>query len=96
VQAAISRAESDLGLDDSKVHIVGDYSIWFAHPRNFSADLEEDRGDIYLCFTSQLQAGGLSFQNYDCDRLRKRVADRDIARASVLGHELHILSSSSS
>lgn len=91
VRSAIVQAEKLRQLDDSQVRIVGDYSVWFAHPRHFSADLEHAAGDLYLCFEATLQPGGLAEPNVNCDTVRRRVEVRDALRVNLLGHELHLL-----
>lgn len=92
VSAMIRQSESQLDLNDAKTQIVGDLSVWFAHPYNYSARLEVDSGDLYLCYSGPLEGGGLTVAGrYSCNELRGRLPVRTISEVTLNGHTLYLL-----
>ena len=92
VSAMIRQSESELALNDAKTHIVGDLSVWFAHPYNYSVRLEVDSGDLYLCYSRPLEEGDLAVAGrYSCNELRGRLPVRTISEVTLNGHTLYLL-----
>jgi hypothetical protein len=97
VRQDISDAAAALKISDSQLHVCGDYSLWFAHPQNYSTCLSEApdaalwKANLFLCFDGPLQENGLSSADWlDCSRLRSVLPLRELSSVWVRGHLAHI------
>lgn len=97
VRQAIARSEIQADLDQKRTRIMGDYSLWFAHPEGYRAlarttmtSLDEE--DLFLCFDQPLRPPAMvdPIVRY-CSDVRQRTNVRDLTSLSVRGHLLHVL-----
>ena len=76
VSTMIAQAEQDLGLNDTDVHLFGDYSVWFAHPRNFVAASGNNApyapsADLLLCYRQRPPGASQPQAMLYCDAMLK-------------------------
>jgi hypothetical protein len=97
VADAIRQSEQTVGLDDANVQIMGDYSLWFAHPDNYRALATTTRPHIhaaqmFTCFDAPLRPASMvdPVITY-CSELREIAGLREVKQLKVRGHQLHIL-----
>lgn len=97
VAKAIDHSERIAGLDDVQTQIMGDYSLWFAHPNHFRALSETTFASVpmeqlFLCFDSPLRPPPMvdPIVRY-CSDLEGKIALREVEQVDVRGHRLHIL-----
>lgn len=97
VRQRITESELALGVPDSQLQICGDYSLWFAHPQNYSTcqiRWQKERlytSNLFLCFDGPLQPNGLSAPNWlSCSKINSVVPLREISTMNLRGHLLHI------
>ena len=96
VGESIQKAEATLHLHDESVHIVGDWSLWYAHPHYYlsSSALTKDveRGALYLC--GEQDAWKLSNQSIpkqvSCASLRARVPLELVDQLEIRGRKLSL------
>ncbi|MDR3736249.1 MAG: hypothetical protein P4L10_12015 [Acidobacteriaceae bacterium] len=93
----ITESERALGIQDAQLNLCGDYSLWFAHPQNYSTcsipvqQSKLSNADLFLCFDAPLEAHGLSEPEYlSCSKINTVVPLREISSLEVRGHLLHI------
>ena len=96
VHASILLAEQRAGLDDQTTQIMGDYSLWFAHPEHYRGLARTtmrfiDQENLFLCFEQPLRQPEMvdPLVRY-CDDVRQNVRVRDLGVLEVRGHLLHI------
>lgn len=97
VHAAILLQEQRAGLDDQTTQIMGDYSLWFAHPEHYRGLARTtmrflDQEDLFLCFDQPLRQPEMvdPIVRY-CGDVRQNVRVRELGKLEVRGHLLHIL-----
>ncbi len=91
VALEIRKSEGLCRLSDEKVKIVGDYSLWYAHPLNYSGRLDLDWGDLYVCFKAPIHVPGSEVGAWSADSVERRRKVKVIDRFLVRGHEVEIL-----
>jgi hypothetical protein len=102
VSHSISDAQNAMHLQDYQLHIYGDYSLWFAHPRNYASNIPETQkwlgtSNVVLCYDAPIEGHGLiePLHLYCPDILR--MGDfQELERFHVRGHLLHVLIPASS
>jgi len=102
VSAALHEAESRFHYDDDKSRIVGDASLWYAHPNNYFASNTTVRstpmgvrslqmGDFYLCYAGKLQEGSLSVVGIvTCSMLQQSIPLTLVQSMQVGNHTLYL------
>jgi hypothetical protein len=97
VANAIHKSEREIGLDDSRAQIMGDYSLWFAHPAHYRALARTTRTyipteDLFLCFDGPIRPPAMvdPIVRY-CADVTNVIRSREVDRITVRGHVLHIL-----
>jgi hypothetical protein len=102
VSAALHEAESRFHYDDDKLRIVGDASLWYAHPNNYFASNTTVRstpmgvrslqmGDFYLCYPGKLQEGSLSVVGIvTCSMLQQSIPLTLVQSMQVGNHTLYL------
>ena len=97
VAQAIQHSERLAGLDDSKIQIMGDYSLWFAHPQHYRALSRTTSGlvsgeQLFLCFDLPLRPLAMvdPIALY-CPDLKAQIAVRELEKIEVRGHRLLLL-----
>ncbi len=97
VRESISESERTLQIPDSQAHICGDYSLWFAHPDNFSTcsphaqQTEIAAANLFLCFDEPLQQNGLNSPEWlSCSKVNEVVPLRELSSLTIRGHLLHV------
>jgi hypothetical protein len=102
VSAALHEAESRFHYDDDKSRIVGDASLWYAHPNNYFASNTTVRstpmgvrslqmGDFYLCYPGKLQEGSLSVVGIvTCSMLQQSIPLTLVQSMQVGNHTLYL------
>jgi hypothetical protein len=95
VAAVIRKSEADVGLNDAR--IMGDYSLWFAHPANYRALASTtlmyiSEEDLFLCFDRPIRPSAMvdPIVRY-CTDVTDKVRVHEIDRVTVRGHLLHVL-----
>ena len=95
VRAHIESSAQQLHISSGQLRVVGDYSLWFAHPQHYRAIASTEslqNADIYLCFDGPLERSGLSaLTSMWCPQLRKLVQVHELSAFPVKGHLLHVL-----
>jgi hypothetical protein len=95
VAAVIRKSEAEIGLNDAR--IMGDYSLWFAHPANYRAlagttlmYISEE--DLFLCFDRPIRPSAMvdPIVRY-CPDVSDKIRVHEIDRLTIRGHLLHIL-----
>jgi hypothetical protein len=97
VRVAIRESEQIAGLDDPRVKIMGDYSLWFAHPAGYQALGRTTLGEIreknlFLCFDGPLRPSAMvdPIARY-CGDLYRQTTAVEVNHLIVRGHLLRIL-----
>lgn len=97
VKQTILNAERDAGLDDTRTQIMGDYSLWFAHPARYRALARTTLGslpgqDLFLCFNQPLRPWAMvdPLVRY-CADVETTIPTREVNRLMVRGHLLRFL-----
>jgi hypothetical protein len=97
VADVIHKSEREIGPDDSRAQIMGDYSLWFAHPAHYRALARTTltyipREDLFLCFDGPIRPPVMvdPIILY-CADVTNIIQARDIDRITVRGHLLRIL-----
>jgi hypothetical protein len=97
VAAAIARAEQMAGLDDAHTAIMGDYSVWYAHPERYRGLAAQNLGflpdeDLFLCFDGPITVPSMidGIVRY-CPAVTQRLAVKEIETVTIRGHVLRIL-----
>jgi hypothetical protein len=97
VNDLILGSEQKLGLLDSRTEIMGDYSLWFAHPSHYRALAKPTLAqipneDLFLCFDGPIRPAVMVDQivRY-CGDVRDRIAVREVGQMTVRGHLLRVL-----
>lgn len=97
VHASILLAEQQNGLNDQNTQIMGDYSLWFAHPEHYRGLARTTLGflnqeDLFLCFDQPLRQPEMvdPIVRY-CGDVRQNVHVHELGELRVRGHLLHIL-----
>jgi hypothetical protein len=97
VTRAIQHSEQLAALDDSNTQIMGDYSLWFAHPKHYRAlarttlDFVPNE-QLFLCFDKPLLPPSMvdPIVLY-CQDLRTRKEVRELEEIEIRGHHLFLL-----
>jgi len=96
VRQRIADSESILHIQDQDAHICGDYSLWFAHPRNYSTcmiswqPVKLAEGNLFLCFDGPSQGNGLlPPETPYCSDRREEAPLHEISSMVIRGHVLH-------
>ena len=76
VTTMIHQAEQTLGMNDADVHLFGDYTLWFAHPRNFVAASGNNApyagsADLLLCYRQRPPGASQPQYMLYCDAMLK-------------------------
>ena len=95
VRLALNAAEREAGFAPGRAFVVGDYSLWYAHPARYLANgahsAAVERGDLYLCYQHALEQHTLNEAgSAPCDELAARVKLRELARLELRGNLLSI------
>ena len=97
VAAAIGESERTAGLEDRTARIMGDYTLWFAHPARYKALANPTLGamgesDLFLCFDGPLLPPAMvdPIVRY-CGTVERAEAVREVNRVMVRGHVLRML-----
>ncbi len=97
VREAIRASEQSLGLNDRQTRIMGDYSLWFAHPARFRAiawktipSIPDE--DLFVCYELPLRPPAMvdTLVNY-CANIRFFIKTRQVEQLVVRNHLLRIL-----
>jgi len=97
VNSLILRSERRLNLIASRTEVMGDYSLWFAHPAHYRALAKPtiskiSAEDLFLCFDGPIRPVAMVDQIVlYCGDVRSRIAVEEIDQAVVRGHLLRVL-----
>ena len=92
ISALIAQGEQASGLDDTNVRLLGDYSLWFAHPHNFVAGGDNNTAyaatsDLLLCYRQRPPGASQPQAMMNCDEmLRLLPATRLLGSSIVRGN----------
>jgi hypothetical protein len=96
VRDRIGISAGALQIPDARLHICGDYSLWFSHPQNYSTCFTTDPGSVVwnanlvLCLDEPLQGSGLSSPDWlSCSKIEKIIPIRELSSMTIRGHVLH-------
>ena len=95
----ITQGEQSSGMHDADVRILGDYSLWYAHPHNFVAAGENNAAyaatsDLLLCYRQRPPGASQPRFMMDCDEmLRLRPASRLLGSSIVRGNTVWLYTS---
>ena len=89
VSAMIAQGEQTAGLNDAEVHLLGDYSLWYAHPHNFVAAGENNTAyaalsDLLLCYRQRPPGASQPLAMMDCNEMLKLVPASRLLGSSVI------------
>jgi hypothetical protein len=96
VSSAISKTAKTLGLNEDNVRVYGDYTLWFAHPKNYRAAStstipEIQQADIYLCYPHPIESHGfIAKEMLHCADIEKLVSLRSVQTLTIRGNILDI------
>jgi hypothetical protein len=97
VSRAISSARTSMHVSDDQVQVYGEYSLWYAHPRNYVSNgpWTHDsvlKADVLLCYDSPIEGYGLIEPlHLYCPDIWKMGTFQQVEQLSVRGHLLHVL-----
>jgi len=98
----IQENESRLGMKDATAEIMGDYTLWYAHPEHYRALARTTLPllpgeDMFLCFDSPLRPAEMvdPIVRY-CGTVKEKVAVHEVDRIILRGHTLYLLIPNSS
>ena len=92
VSAMIAEGERSLGIDDGNTHLFGDYSLWYAHPRNFVPSGDNNvayaaSADLLLCYRQRPPGASQPQFMMDCSAMLKLLpASRLLNNTTVRGN----------
>jgi hypothetical protein len=84
-------------VSDDQVQVYGEYSLWYAHPRNYVSNgpWTHDsvlKADVLLCYDSPIEGYGLIEPlHLYCPDIWKMGTFQQVEQLSVRGHLLHVL-----
>jgi hypothetical protein len=97
VSLAIADVQTSMHLSDDQVRIFGDYSLWYAHPRNYVSNgpWTHDslpKSNIVLCYDEPIEGYGLIEPlHLYCPDILRMGQFQEVEQLDVRGHLLHVL-----
>lgn len=92
VGTMVTAGVRSIGMDDAKVRVFGDYSLWFAHPHNFVAAGDNNvsyaaGADLLLCYRQRPPGASQPQFMMDCDDMLKLLpASRLLSSSTIRGN----------